>query len=116
MNVTMDERQNWNIIAANISKFTPIMLTIPKGMWVDVYRDSAAQKFSFSHPDGDINVKFCRMTCPDLEGSYAIEKRGERYFSSDEEEIPASQLPEVLAQYIKNMKSDGAEWGWEFKF
>lgn len=93
------------------------MVTIPKGSWVDVYADPSGKRFSFSHPDGDANIKLFSMTCPDLERSYDIQKKGDLYFYSDEEEgIPAAKLPEVLAQYIRGMKDGGAEWGWEFKF
>jgi len=111
----MNERETWRIIGANIPIFTSVMIGIQKGTWIDVYCDNSGEHFSFSEPSTESNIKLCSMTAPDLEGSYDVHKKGDRYYNGDGEEILIAELPSFLAESIAGMKDGGAEWGWEFK-
>ncbi len=91
------------------------MIGIQKGVWIDVYCDSTEKNFSFSKPSGSADIKLCKMTAPDLESSYDVHTKGERYFNGEGEEISAQDLPNFLAESITGMKDGGAEWGWEFR-
>lgn len=111
----MNERDIWKIIGANIPLLADVMVTIPKGTWMDVYSDTEGKNFSFSKPSGQADIKLFSMTAPNLEASYDVHLRNGRYFTGDDEEISRADLPRYLADCMKGMKDGGNEWGWEFK-
>lgn len=111
----MNERDTWNVIGSNLPILVEKMLTLKKNESIDVYCDQSGKNLSFSKPGGQMNVKLCRLTAPDLEGSYDIRKRGDAYINGDGEEIPKDQLADYITQSIIGMRDGGAEWGWEFK-
>jgi len=111
----MNNDQAQKILNSNLATLVSFMLRVQKGMQVDVFCDSLGKSFSFSKPSGEANIKLCSVSAPDLEGNYAILRRGNSFFTDEGEEIPEGQLVSRLTQYITNMRDGGAEWGWEFK-
>jgi hypothetical protein len=111
----MNDNQAWKIIGFNLQTLVSVMVTVQKGAQVDVFCDPSGQSFSFSKPSGSANTKLCSVTAPDLEGCYAIRRKGNLFVTDEGEEIPQAQLASRLTQYITDMKDGGAEWGWEFK-
>ena len=111
----MNDRQAWNIIGSNLQTLVSVMVTVQKGVQVDVFCDPSGQSFSFSKPSGDASIKLCSVTAPDLEGCYGIRRKGNSFVTDEGDEIPQAQLASRLTQYITDMKDGGAEWGWEFK-
>jgi hypothetical protein len=111
----MNENEAWKIIHLNLPKLVNLMVTVQKGTEVDVFCDAPGKNLSFSKPLGEAKIKLCSVTAPDLEGSYALHRRGNSFVTDDGEEIPQAQLASRLTQYITEMKDGGAEWGWEFK-
>jgi len=111
----MNADEAWKIIGSNLPKLVSLMVTVQKGSWVDVYCNPAGGNLSFSKPSGDANIKLCSVTAPDLVGSYGIHQEGNSFVDDEGERIPNEQLATRLAEYISNMRNEGAEWGWEFK-
>jgi hypothetical protein len=111
----MNERDAWGIIESNLPKMVEKMLTLQPNESVEVYCDPQGRNLSFGRPLDQINLKLCRITPPDLEGSYAVHRKGNGYVNDDGEEIAREDLAAYLIQSIQGMKDGGAEWGWEFK-
>jgi hypothetical protein len=111
----MNNDQAQKIINSNLATLVSFMLRVQKGTQVDVFCDLSGKSFSFAKPSGEANIKLCSVNAPDLEGSYAILRRGNSYFTDEGEEIPQDQLASRLTEYITNMRNEGADWGWEFK-
>jgi hypothetical protein len=111
----MNENEARKIIEANLPKLVNLMVTVQKGSRVDVFCDASGKSLSFSKPSAEASLKLCTVTAPDLEGSYAIRRKGNVFVTDDGEEIPPGQLASRLMQFITDMKDGGNEWGWEFK-
>jgi hypothetical protein len=111
----MNSDQAWKIIDSNLLKLVSLMITVPKGSWVDVFCDQSGKNLSFSKPSADANTKLCSVTAPDLAGSYGIVQEGNSFVDDEGGKIPKDQLAAWLTEYITNMKNEGNEWGWEFK-
>ncbi len=111
----MNNDQALKIINFNIATMVSFMLRVQKGTQVDVFCDASGKNFSFAKPSGEANLKLCSVSAPDLEGSYAILRKGNSYFTDEGEEIPQDQLASRITEQITNMRDEGADWGWEFK-
>jgi uncharacterized membrane protein len=111
----MNSDQAWKIIDSNLPKFVGLMVTVAKGSWVDVFCDQSGKNLSFSKPSAVATIKLCSVTAPDLVGSYGIHQEGNYFVDDEGGRIPNDQLAAHLTEYITNMKSEGNEWGWEFK-
>jgi hypothetical protein len=111
----MNNDEALRIISPNPPQLVSFMVTVHKGIQLDVFCDSAGKSFSLAQPSGVANIKLCSVTAPDLEGCYGIRRQGNSFVTDDGEEIPPSQLASRLTQYVTDMGNGGAEWGWEFK-
>jgi hypothetical protein len=111
----MNENEARRIINSNLPTLVKLMITVQKGSSVDVFCDPSGKSLSFSKPLGEANIKLCSVTAPDLEGSYALHRKGNSFVTDDGEEIPQDELAARLTSWIIDMRDGGADWGWEFK-
>ncbi len=111
----MNERDAWRIIESNLPKLVEKMVTLRPNESAEVFCDPPGRNLSFGKPVDQMNVKLCRITPPDLEGSYDVHRDGNTYVNGDGEEILGEELPTYLTRAIRGMKDGGSEWGWEFK-